>query len=172
MIAVLAEAVCPAIVHFAAFDGDMASRRLCREGRSDGGGGNSEGWRANGERRSLNGSVGAVKAGIASGEAPEAFLVAELKLGLEQGHGPFRNRAQTKFLCSGREETCFLIMARVSVMIVMSTIGTLPKVATRWMLAILAHKSSMGSSKFQGSDKAARLFSSSSGVRVPYSRRR
>jgi hypothetical protein len=105
---VSAEAVCPAIVHFAAFDGDMASRRWCRGGRSDGGGGgNSKGWRANGESRSANGSVGAVKTGIASGEAPEAFLVAELQLGLEQGHGPFQNRAQTKFLRSGREKTCF-----------------------------------------------------------------
>ena len=64
------------------------------------------------------------------------------------------------------------IMARVSVMIVTSGMGTCPSVAMRWILEILDHRSSIGSSKFHGSDNADRLRSSSSGVMVPYSERR
>ncbi len=66
----------------------------------------------------------------------------------------------------------FSIIAKVSVMIVMSGMGTKPKAATRWILTILAQRSSMGSSKFHGSERAARFFSNSSGVSVPYSVRR
>ena len=66
----------------------------------------------------------------------------------------------------------FSIIANVSVMTVRSGIGSAPSIATRWMLDILAHKSSMGSSKFHDSDRAARLRSYSSGVMVPYSSRK
>ena len=66
----------------------------------------------------------------------------------------------------------FSIMASVRVMTVRSGMGTAPRVATRWMLEILDQRSSMGSSRFHGSDRAARLRSNSSGVMVPYSVRR
>jgi hypothetical protein len=55
---------------------------------------------------------------------------------------------------------------------VRSEIRSTPSVATRWMLDILAHKSSMGSSNFHGSERAARLHSYTSGIIVPYSSRR
>ncbi len=66
----------------------------------------------------------------------------------------------------------FSSIARDKVMTVVSGIGTWSNVATRWILAILAHKSVIGSSRFHGSDSAARLRSSSTGVMVPYSARR
>ena len=66
----------------------------------------------------------------------------------------------------------FPIIANVSVMMVMSAIGTLPNVAMRWILTIFAQRSSMGSSRLHGSDKGAWFFSSSPGVSVPYSARR
>jgi hypothetical protein len=41
---VSAEAVCPATIHFDALNGDIASHKWCPHGgRSDDGGGNSEG---------------------------------------------------------------------------------------------------------------------------------
>ncbi len=66
----------------------------------------------------------------------------------------------------------FSIIAKVRVMIVISGMGTLLRMATRWMLDNFAQRCSMGWSKFQGSDNAERLSLNSSEDMVPNSARR
>ena len=102
--------------------------------------------------------VGAMIAGIANSQATNAFLV---------------GRKRNLSVVDARRPV-FSIMANVKVMKgVRSGLGTSPRVATRWILAILDHKSSMGSSRFHASESEARLRSNSSGViMVPYLVRR
>ena len=100
-----AETMCPAVVHFAAVDGDMASsrRRCC--GWSDS---SREGWRgsigSSGWR--CGGVISAMKASVAGSEAPNALFVAELKLRFEESKGPF-GRGTKPELFSGAGEKAF-----------------------------------------------------------------
>jgi hypothetical protein len=64
--------------------------------------------------------VRAVKASVASGEATNAFFVAEDEFSLEKGDSPLGDRAQTKLFGGGGEKATLSIIANVSVMVVMS----------------------------------------------------
>jgi hypothetical protein len=94
-------------------------------------------------------------AGVAGGEVANSLLVVEndvcfLKIATVQSvRGRRRN-----FSVNVVRRPVFSIIAKVRVMVVISARGTSPNAATRWMFAIFAQRSSMGVSKFHGSDKA------------------
>ena len=106
MVTAGAETVRPAIKHFSTLDSDMACGRSRRPSGSDGSGSGSRGGYAG--RRGAGGVVGAMETGSASGEAADALLVAELKLGFKQGKRPFGSGAKAKLLGGGGKETGFL----------------------------------------------------------------
>lgn len=59
------------------------------------------------------------------GEAADAFFVlAELKLGMKKGDGPFGERAEAKLSVVEASRPVFLIITNVSLMMVMSAMGT------------------------------------------------
>ena len=161
----LAESMRPAIIKFSALNGDVLNGN-----RGDSSGGDNLSRKRGRDDRGI---VGAMVASVAGGEATNAFLVAHLEFGLEKVESPFRAVGRKRnFSVVEAKRPVFSSIANVRVMTVMSGIGTVPRAATRWILAILDHKSSIGSSRFHGSERAARLRSSSSGVIVPYSLRR
>jgi hypothetical protein len=96
VVAVRAETMGPAVEHLAALHGDMPS---CSRGCSSWGcsrGDGSSASRTSAGCRSAESIVGAVKPSIASGEAPNAFFVAEDEFRLEESNSPFDDRAETK----------------------------------------------------------------------------
>ncbi len=96
------KALSPAIKHFAALDGDMAcSGRRCR-GRCNGSG--SSGWNSDTGCGRANSLMGVVETSVARGEATEALLVAELKIGLKSSKSPFVKGTKTKFFRGGGEK--------------------------------------------------------------------
>jgi hypothetical protein len=84
VIAVLAEAMHPAIIHLAALNSDVLRRGWWSGGRYDGGG------RRGGRRSHSDGLVRAMEARSAGSEFANALLVAKLELGLEEGESPNR----------------------------------------------------------------------------------
>jgi hypothetical protein len=83
VIAVRTESVRPTVEHFSTFDGAATcSQRWGRGRRCDGG--CSTGGQASARSGSPHDAASAVDASIAGREATNAFLVAELKLGLKQ----------------------------------------------------------------------------------------
>ncbi|KAI2509558.1 hypothetical protein MHU86_4819 [Fragilaria crotonensis] len=126
MVALGTESMCPAIKHFPPFNGDMTCRSRWCWGWSDGS--SSDGWGSGSCGGGRNdGIVSAVEPGIASGEAANAFLVPEDEISLKRSNSPFGDGTETEFFCRRGQEASFSIIAKVSVMIVMSAIGTAPK---------------------------------------------
>ena len=117
--------------------------------------------------------MGTKKTGVAGNEVANALLVAKFECGLEVGRVQVLAGWRRNFLVVAASKPVFSIIASVIVITVMSGIGTWPNVATHWMWEILAQRSLIvGSSMFHGSERAARLLSSSLGVMAPYSARR
>jgi hypothetical protein len=100
VIAVLAEAMRPTIIHFAALNSGMLCRGWWSRGRYDGSG-------RRGRRRSCSYSlVCAMEARSAGSELPnKLLLVAKLKLDLEEGKSPIGERAKAEFLGCGSQQT-------------------------------------------------------------------
>ena len=103
MVAHWTKSMRPTIIHFPAFDGDMAGRSGCGC-RGDSGCGCK--GRYFGRRCCGNGIVGAMKSGIVGGEAANAFFIAELELGLEQRDGPIFSWTKAPLFGGGRQQPC------------------------------------------------------------------
>jgi hypothetical protein len=107
--------------------------------------------------------VGTKKTGVAGNEVANALLVAKFECGLEVGRVQVLAGWRRNFLVVAASKPVFSSITCVKVMTVTSGIGTWLNMSTPWMLEILAQRSSIGSSRFHGSERAARLRSSSSG---------